>query len=146
MHGAVDASSARNVRLKRDMDDVLARLYDLLIAPVGSWLTDRRRLIIVPSGDLHSVPFAALLDGNRYLVDRMAITTAPGMSILAGMHGDLASTFRSERILVAGVPDEAAPGLEKRRSASASGFHWRASCWDTRRLAKQCSPQCPPRR
>src|SRR5262249_29707291 len=61
---------------------LLAQLYDLLIQPALGWLDDRRRLIVVPHGLLHQVPFAALFDGVSYLVERFELVFAPSASSL----------------------------------------------------------------
>jgi len=42
-----------------------------------------RKLIIVPHGPLHYLPFAALYDGNEYLIDRFSIRMLPSASILS---------------------------------------------------------------
>src|SRR5690606_11247967 len=73
--GGAPVSPRRHARLRRDTDVLLERLYQMLIAPVESMLEGKTRLLVVPSGDLHSVPFAALLNDGEYLVDRISIAT-----------------------------------------------------------------------
>ncbi|CAN5811734.1 hypothetical protein BH24CHL3_BH24CHL3_01860 [soil metagenome] len=112
VHGSVAISGARHARLKRDIDTILEQLYDVLVAPIWTWLANRDLAIVVPSGDVHGAPFAALRHAGSYLVDRIAIATAPGMSVLTGMQGGNGQTIPSvRRALVAGVPDAGAPGL-----------------------------------
>lgn len=112
-HGGIIATGgARQARLRRDMDATLAELYGVLVAPLEGWLVAKTRAVVVPSGDLHSVPFAALLGNGGYLVDRFEIATAPGVSILASMTVPETIAFPPSRPLVAGVPDDLAPGLE----------------------------------
>jgi len=41
------------------------------------------KLIIVPHGSLHYLPFAALYDGNEYLIDRFSIRMLPSASVLS---------------------------------------------------------------
>jgi CHAT domain-containing protein len=57
----------------------LAVLYQILINPIAMQVADAERLIIVPDGQIHEVPFAALYDAgrHRYLVDDYAISFAP---------------------------------------------------------------------
>lgn len=66
-------------------DRALQILYFLLIDPLlkqGVHLEDFDRLIVVPEGPLHYIPFAALRDENgKYLVDKVAITMAPSGSV-----------------------------------------------------------------
>ncbi|MDQ3653726.1 MAG: CHAT domain-containing protein [Chloroflexota bacterium] len=111
-NGGTGVSEARQARLRRDMDTALADLHQVLIEPLEGWLDGKSRAVVVPSGDLHGVPFAALLGETGYLVDRLATATAPGISILANMTVPETIAFPPSRPLVAGVPDDVAPGLE----------------------------------
>ena len=55
--------------------------YHSLLMPVEDGIhTDR--LIIVPHGALHKVPFAALNDGKQFMVDRYAISVVPSSSVI----------------------------------------------------------------
>jgi CHAT domain-containing protein len=89
-------------------DRQLARLYQLLIAPLAARLRSTR-LIVVPHGVLHYVPFAALHDGTGYLVERLTISLLPAASTLP------ACRARPERPLacplLVGVPDAAVPSV-----------------------------------
>jgi CHAT domain-containing protein len=58
------------------------RLFDHTFGPVVSKLK-AKRLVVVPWGPLHYIPFMALWDGERYLVDRFeGLTTVPSASVL----------------------------------------------------------------
>lgn len=46
-----------------------AHLYDILIRPAEPVLAKADRWLISPDGPLHSLPFAALLSGDRYLAE-----------------------------------------------------------------------------
>lgn len=109
-HGDRPISPAREARLRRDTEAVLASLYDRLIAPVAARLDGVRRVMVIPSSDLYSVPFAALLGPDGYLVDHHELTTAPGVTTLARMRSDTAPEA-PRNPLIAGVPDDSAPGL-----------------------------------
>jgi len=84
----------------------LAELYQELIAPLGSRL-EASHLIVVPHDLLHYVPFHALHDGKRHLVDRFAISYAPSATVYALCDarggGDDGSS------LVLGVPETHTP-------------------------------------
>lgn len=124
--GSAPASASRAARLQRDVDLVLAQLYTMLIGPVEPWLSDRRRLVIIPSGDLHGVPFAALRSGDTYLVDRFTVVTAPGVTVLAAMgeqgSGNGCGAGGPVRPLIVGVPDDTAPGLGREAELLAGRF------------------------
>lgn len=61
----------------------LHALYRLLIAPVAAHLAGYQRLIIIPSGPLHQLPFHALHDGERFLIERHELVTCPSSNLLA---------------------------------------------------------------
>jgi len=48
-------------------------LYDLLVRPAAPVLAKADRWLISPDGPLHSLPFAALLSGDRYLAESKPI-------------------------------------------------------------------------
>jgi len=62
---------------------LLNKLYDLLIAPVAALLpSSPGHLTIVPYGPLHKLPFHALYDGSRFLIEDFQINYLPASSIL----------------------------------------------------------------
>src|SRR6478609_4403262 len=60
----------------------LEELYTLLIAPIRDQLT-AKHLIIVPHTFLHYLPFHALSDGERYMIDDFSVSYAPSSTIFA---------------------------------------------------------------
>lgn len=78
-------------------------LYQWMIAPIEKDLTKEgiKTLVVVPDGVLRLVPFSALFDGERFLLQKYAISTSPGMSLL-GNNGS--NTVTSDyRALLVGV-------------------------------------------
>jgi CHAT domain-containing protein len=61
-------------------DTHLRELYALLIGPVRDHLS-AAHLVIVPHDVLHFVPFHAMLDGNRPLIDDFTVSYAPSSSV-----------------------------------------------------------------
>ena len=59
----------------------LGRLYQKLLSPIESLLTGQR-LIVIPHGAVHYVPFHALLNRRGYLVDQFEISYAPSATLL----------------------------------------------------------------
>ncbi|MCP5154786.1 MAG: CHAT domain-containing protein [Ectothiorhodospiraceae bacterium] len=59
------------------------RIHDWLVAPVQKLLdaADVDTLVMVPNGALHLIPPAALHDGERFLVERYALATTPGLHL-----------------------------------------------------------------
>lgn len=61
---------------------ILRRLYSGLLEPLGIKLHGQKRLIIVPYGTLHYLPFNLLYDGSAYLIDRFEIVILPAASLI----------------------------------------------------------------
>jgi CHAT domain-containing protein len=95
----------------------LHELFNELLAPVWSRL-DGRRLIIVPHGLLHYVPFHALYTGARYVTDSCVVSYAPSASIYTTCEQQPAGGGRGA--LVLGVADEHAPLIEPEARAVAA--------------------------
>src|SRR5262249_27932429 len=62
------------------------KLYDLLLKPAQSLLSGKSSLVIVPDDRLWELSFQALLDeGDRYLIERSAVSDAPSLTVLREM-------------------------------------------------------------
>jgi len=95
----------------------LTELYGELIAPLRARL-DAAHLIFVPHDLLHYVPFHALHDGRKYLIDDFSISYAPSATIYALCHARGGREGGSS--LVLGVPDAHTPFiLDELRSVAA---------------------------
>jgi len=81
-------------------------LYRTALAPALSGVS-ADTLVIVPAGILYYVPFAALFDGQQFLVDRYAVRIVPNLSLLTSSGGGR----RSGQALVIGNPLKGDPGL-----------------------------------
>jgi CHAT domain-containing protein len=79
---AAAAAPDRRSALEPNARALLRRLYDAVLGPIATWLADYERLVIVPHGPLHRIPFAALHDGRGYLIERFEVVLAPSASSL----------------------------------------------------------------
>lgn len=71
---------------------MLNKLYQLLIAPVASLLpASQGSLTIIPYGPLHQLPFHALYDGSRFLIEDFQVSYLPASSLLNSSTGDAAA-------------------------------------------------------
>lgn len=95
----------------------LREIFTELLAPVWSQLRGRR-LVIVPHGALHYVPFHALYDGERYVTDACAVSYAPSASIYARCQQQAAGG--GSGALVLGVADDQAPLIDAEARAVAA--------------------------
>jgi CHAT domain-containing protein len=83
-------------------------LHKQLIGPLEPSLQDRN-LIIIPQGGLHYLPFHALHDGDKYLIERCEVSYAPSAAIF--QHCLRRGEHRSDRALLMGVSDEQTPRI-----------------------------------
>lgn len=77
--------------LERSTRQLLSALHEQLVAPLEPLVeemsngtrheNDVQKLVIVPHGLLHQVPFHALFDGEQYLIDRFEISYAPSATV-----------------------------------------------------------------
>ena len=84
-------------------------LYQRLFAPVAGQLA-KPKLIIVPHGVLHYLPFGALSSGKDFLIDRYQLRTLPSASILSIL-ADRAKS-RKQSALILGNPDLKNPAYD----------------------------------
>ncbi len=87
----------------------LQELYQHLVAPFMDEI-HTPHIIIVPHGTLHFLPFHALHDGEKYLIDKYEISYAPSAAVLKYCLEK--SDVPSESPLLMGVADENAPLVE----------------------------------
>ena len=101
--------------LERSARSLLTQLYDELVAPLEPPLEEMTpvgatggaaKLIVGHHGPLHGVPFHALFDGGRYMLERFDISYAPSATVYALCQR---RAGRSGRALVFGVEDPSIP-------------------------------------
>jgi CHAT domain-containing protein len=77
----------RNAIERNDAESAYLRqaraLYDWIVAPLDGLLAanEPSTLVFVPDGALRTIPLAVLHDGERFLVERYALATTPGLSL-----------------------------------------------------------------
>ena len=94
--------------LLRATQSHLESLYSELIAPLRQYFQGTR-LIIVPHGPLHFLPFHALRNGEEYLCDAFTISYAPSASVFFACQEKPPSV--NTRSLVFGIADDRAPHI-----------------------------------
>jgi CHAT domain-containing protein len=68
--------------LTRNARGILNGLYRALIEPVADRLVGAARLVVIPYGPTHAVPFHALFDGRRHLIEYLQIAISPSSALL----------------------------------------------------------------
>ena len=105
---------AADARSERAIKALSRTLHDLLIEPLleqAPAVREASRLIVVPFGALHALPFAALFDGEKYLIERYEIHTAPSASIACANREPRRAV--TGKPLVVAVADENAPLIDE---------------------------------
>jgi tetratricopeptide (TPR) repeat protein len=93
---------------RRQTKELAEVMYKRLLRPMQSSIAGRD-LLIVPHGSLHYVPFAALHDGERFLVQGRALRYLPSAMLLGLMPEARAASALGKdpvsRLLILGNPD-----------------------------------------
>ena len=111
--GATQSSSVQRINLESTQKH-LCELYTEVIEPLGS-LEGFNHLVFVPHGQLYALPFHALCDGERYLIDRFSISYSPSASIYCMCQRRPRPDKNCSLLL--GVPDQRAPFIRDEISA-----------------------------
>ena len=109
-----DFAARHAARLSRDVDARLAQLSALCLGPVEEMVRAARRVVIVPHGPWHRVPFAALPLAGGPLVDRAEVALTPAFGALGA---DVPSATGTSLVLSAA--DVAAPAMDDEARAVA---------------------------
>ncbi|MCB0109464.1 MAG: CHAT domain-containing protein, partial [Caldilineaceae bacterium] len=113
-------------RLHTRLQSVLGELYQQLVAPLRADL-HCRRLLIVPYGPLHRLPFHALWDGGQFLLQWATISYAPSASTVvvrrrAGTATSPSFTATQTRWAGIAIADAAIPAARAEVAAAARCF------------------------
>ncbi len=113
--------------LERSTREVLAHLYTVLVAPLETFLEEvcsrtpagaPEKMVIVPHGLLHQIPFHALFDGERYLLERFEISYAPSARVYSLCQQQVPPRV-SDKALVMSVADPHIPAVTEEARAVA---------------------------
>jgi CHAT domain-containing protein len=91
-----------------DFEPLAEEAYDRLIQPVAQHLASGERLVLIPDGALHNLPFSVLRNRQtgRYLVQERAFTMAPSARVYASSRRrDRELARNSGSVLVVTAPD-----------------------------------------
>jgi len=100
--------AAHSARLFHDTNNCLRQLWEALYAPVAD-LAGEKKLIFIPFGELHNVPFQALFDGEKYLLERNEVAYSPSAKLLKLCAAAAVGNY--ERAVIFGAADENAPKI-----------------------------------
>ena len=98
----------------------LSALHRLLWAPLASAVGDADEVIVVPSGLLHTVPFAALGPAGQALLDRHAVVQTPSAALWFAQAATQPPA--PQRLLALGLAGDALPHVRAELDAVAAAF------------------------
>ena len=107
-------------KLRAGIERPLQQLYKAVIAPLEDDLREYARLVIVPHGPLHGLPFHAFHDGSGYLAERFTIGYAPSGDVYRACVSG--SRPLGDRALVVGIDDPGLPWVAREVEAVASAW------------------------
>jgi len=110
---------ATGQRLAADATHELATLFTLLVRPIENDLAGADRLLVVPHGILHAVPFAALQSDAGPLIRRFEIVMSPSASVWSHLNARPAAAPERPTVVV-GVSDELAPHAQTEAASLAA--------------------------
>ncbi|MBI5747537.1 MAG: CHAT domain-containing protein, partial [Nitrospinae bacterium] len=98
------------IQLKNEeLKKVSAELFDILIKPVKPYIMGKR-LCIVPFDALHYLPFQALWNGEKYLIEDYPLFYLPSASVMKFTFDKRRQ--KGEKIIAFGNPDLGNPSLD----------------------------------
>lgn len=106
--GARPSTPREQARHNNAAHQLLTTLGEILVSPVFEQLGGVTRLIIVPHGSLHALPFAALVVAGAHLIEQFEVMSAPCASVALG-RARPQQELQSRHPLVVAVADARAP-------------------------------------
>lgn len=96
-------------KLKERTIECLQRIYNVLLRPITDCIFGSQ-LVIIPAGVLNYVPFQALFDGNKYVIEYFETSYAPSTSIWSALQKRPPRQIKTS--LLMGYADERIPLVE----------------------------------
>jgi hypothetical protein len=104
--------SAHAEALRSGANLALGRLRDLVWSPIVPLLDGPEAVLVVPSGPLFYLPFHALWDGRRYLIEECEVWTAPSARALVALDRTEPREGAGNGALILGYEVDGLPGIE----------------------------------
>jgi CHAT domain-containing protein/tetratricopeptide (TPR) repeat protein len=101
-----------------EVQSVLQLLYDMLLRPLEPYLTQTKRLIIIPHGLVQGVPIHALHDGSVAVLDRFECVFNSGISLWAATRARPKTTASDSLIMGLDAPEIPAAMQEAKHVAT----------------------------
>ena len=118
-HGTAVAAR-HGAQLQARVQARLQALHAQVWAPVQPLLGGRRRVVLLPHRELHDMPFAALHDGQAWLVQTHELLRAPSAAVWLALQSRAA--LRRDRALVLGVGGAGLPQVATEAEAVAAAL------------------------
>ncbi len=104
---------------RKSLDERARSLYDILVKPAESLVGSYERVLILPDGPLHTLPFGALVRGlpggrSQYLVEWKPVHTAISATVYAELKKTRADAPRDPAIVIAAFGDPKYPPPDRK--------------------------------
>lgn len=120
---ALRAHAAHAAQMTQRVRQHLQALHAMLWAPIAPLVEGFERVIVAPHRSLHYLPFCALHDGQRWLVQRHQLQLAPSASIwLAGHQAHVPDRGGMQRVVAMGLGGKDLPHVRAEVQAVAAAF------------------------
>ena len=93
--------------------------------------------MIVPYGQLHSLPFHALFDGKQYMIDKFNVCYEPSASILAYSHRWQNPELKAS--LIIGVEDAEMPSIKQEIETVRKALPDAKVLWEQKQPRRLCA-------
>jgi CHAT domain-containing protein/predicted negative regulator of RcsB-dependent stress response len=127
-------------RLRQSANDCLRELWQALYAPVAG-LARGNKLTFIPFGLLHNVPFQALFDGEKYLIESYEIAQAPSAMLLKLCAERSPKNY--QRAAIFGAADETTPQITEEIQAISALFPQGSCFTGTAATARSLADNAP---
>lgn len=109
----------------RSQEKPAADLYRALIAPVAELVAQSERLLILPDGPLHRLPFGALRrDDGRYLIEEKPVHTALSLTVYGALRAFRAAPVRPLELVAFADPLVAPAPAARGLGPGLRSFDW----------------------
>lgn len=103
----------QNRELVDEVKQRAEKLHSTLLVPISDLIAQSKVLGIVPHGSLHYLSFAALFDGEAFLVEKFPLFYLPSASFMShAFAGEPEKNREQLEVLVVGNPDVGDPAYE----------------------------------
>lgn len=124
---------------ERFIETLLGKLYDNLIRPIQHLVANYENLIIIPTSNLYDVPFTALHNGSRYLVESHNVVVNPSAYIFHLLSKKIYNV--NDALVMLRAREQGLPGVEEEERTLLGHFGTQLTYIDNGQTFKRMKPE-----